>query len=132
MSYPSKNKQRTVLLKYYNKRVKELKQNKNTKFNFDKKTDFDKQIRSENESIKQLRAIENENQEMRELIDELMQNKEISTFENGKYSDTVREVYAALLSANVGVKNVEFIVRTVLDKLGGVKVGRLPKKHLLK
>jgi signal recognition particle GTPase len=37
----------------------------------------------------------------------------------------VREVYAALLSANVGVKNVEHIVRTVLNKLGGVKVGRL-------
>jgi signal recognition particle GTPase len=40
----------------------------------------------------------------------------------------VREVYAALLSANVGVKNVEHIVRTVLNKLGGVKVGRLPRK----
>jgi hypothetical protein len=30
-----------------------------------------------------------------------MENQEISTFEKGKYNDTVREVYAALLSANV-------------------------------
>jgi hypothetical protein len=43
---------------------------------------------------------------MKEIIEELMENQEISTFEKGKYNDTVHEVYAALLSANVGVKNV--------------------------
>ncbi|CAG2192103.1 unnamed protein product [Mytilus edulis] len=57
-----------------------------------------------------------------------MKNKEITTFENGKYNDTVREVYSVLLAANVGVKNVEHIVKTVLNKLGGVKIDRLPKK----
>ncbi|CAG2216853.1 unnamed protein product [Mytilus edulis] len=40
----------------------------------------------------------------------------------------VREVYAALLSLNVGVNNVEKVVRTVLEKLGGLKVERLPKR----
>jgi hypothetical protein len=54
-----------------------------------------------------------------------MENQEISTFEKGKYNDTVREVYAALLSANVGVKNVEHIVRTVLNKLGGANSPKL-------
>lgn len=56
-----------------------------------------------------------------------MKNKEI-TFENGKYNDTVREVYSALLAANVGVKNVEHIVKTVLNKLGGVKLIAFLKK----
>ncbi|CAC5387840.1 unnamed protein product [Mytilus coruscus] len=90
---------------------------------------FQDQIRKENSLLKQnLRILENENEEMKEIIEELMKNKEISTYENGKYNDTVREVYAVLLSANVGVKNVEYIVCTVLNKLAGVKVGRLPKK----
>jgi hypothetical protein len=43
---------------------------------------------------------------MKEIIEELMENQEISTFEKGKYNDTVREVYAALLSANVGRQSV--------------------------
>lgn len=133
-----KNKQRTSLLKYYNQRVNIMKQGNTTNLkqsnttkpvhdNNDKQVEH--QIREENNLLKQnLHVIENENEEMKEIIEELMENQEISTFEKGKYNDTVREVYAALLSANVGVKNVEHIVRTVLNKLGGVKVGRLPRK----
>ncbi|CAC5376945.1 unnamed protein product [Mytilus coruscus] len=83
----------------------------------------------ENLNLKQhVYFLENENEEMKERLEELMKNKEITTFENGKYNDTVREVYAVLLAANVGVKNVEHIVKTVLNKLGGVKIDRLPKK----
>ena len=133
-----KNKQRTSLLKYYNQRVNIMKQGNTTNLkqsnttkpvhdNNDKQVEH--QIREENNLLKQnLHVLENENEEMKEIIEELMENQEISTFEKGKYNDTVREVYAALLSANVGVKNVEHIVRTVLNKLGGVKVGRLPRK----
>jgi hypothetical protein len=56
------------------------------------------QIREENNLLKQnLHVLENENEEMKEIIEELMENQEISTFEKGKYNDTVREVYAALL-----------------------------------
>jgi signal recognition particle GTPase len=79
-----------------------LKQSNTTKpvhDNNDKQVEH--QIREENNLLKQnLHVLENE----------LMENQEISTFEKGKYNDTVREVYAALLSANVGVKNVEHIV----------------------
>ncbi|VDI03297.1 Hypothetical predicted protein [Mytilus galloprovincialis] len=55
-------------------------------------------------------------------------NQIVHTFHNGKYNDTVREVYDALLSLNVGVNNVEKMVRTVFEKLGGLKVERLPKR----
>ncbi|CAC5367583.1 unnamed protein product [Mytilus coruscus] len=83
----------------------------------------------ENLNLKQhVYFLENENEEMKEKLEELMKNKEITTFENGKYNDTVHEVCAVLLVANVGVKNVEHIVKTVLNKLGGVKIDRLSKK----
>jgi hypothetical protein len=51
------------------------------------------------------------------LIEALMNSNSqtIKLFEGGKYKDNVREVYLALLSMNVGVKNVEKIVQTVLE-----------------
>jgi hypothetical protein len=49
-------------------------------------------------------------------------DKIVKTFHSGIYSDTVREVYASLLSMIVGVNNVEKVVRTVL------KVDRLSKR----
>jgi hypothetical protein len=55
-------------------------------------------------------------------------DKIVKTFHSGKYSDTVREVYASLLSMTVGVNNVEKVVRTVLTKLGGLKVDLLPQR----
>ena len=55
-------------------------------------------------------------------------DKIVETFHSGIYSDTVREVYASLLSMIVGVYNVEKVVRTVLTKLGGLKVDRLPQR----
>jgi hypothetical protein len=72
--------------------------------------------------------LENENEELSEKVNELMNNKEIITFQGGKYKDTVREVYASLLASNVGVKNVEKVVKIVLNKLANVEVDRLPKK----
>ena len=72
--------------------------------------------------------LENENEELSEKVNELMNNKEIITFQGGEYKDTVREVHASLLASNVGVKNVEKVVKIVLNKLANVEVDRLPKK----
>ena len=49
------------------------------------------------------------------------------TFEHGKYSDGVRQCCLELLSMNVGVKNVDPIIRTVLSSIAGITVDRLPK-----
>ncbi|CAG2222461.1 unnamed protein product [Mytilus edulis] len=126
-----KYKQRAAMLKYYNNKVNNFKNkqvNKVISRNIEQKNEG-KQMLEENQNLKQhVYFLENENEEMKERLEELMKNKEITTFENGKYNDTVREVYAVLLAANVGVKNVEHIVKTVLNKLGGVKIDRLPKK----
>ncbi|CAG2211638.1 unnamed protein product [Mytilus edulis] len=83
-------------------------------------------------SKERIEFLENENMNLQEEITEFKMsfelNQIVQTFHNGKYNDTVREVYAALLSLNVGVNNVEKVVRTVLEKLGGLKVERLPKR----
>ena len=49
------------------------------------------------------------------------------TFEHGKYLNGVRQCFLELLSMNVGVKNVDPIIRTVLSNIAGTTVDQLPK-----
>ncbi|CAG2216054.1 unnamed protein product [Mytilus edulis] len=97
--------------------------------NLNETIDLKQTIKNSKERIE---FLENENMNLQEEITEFKMsfelNQIVQTFHNGKYNDTVREVYAALLSLNVGVNNVEKVVRTVLEKLGGLKVERLPKR----
>ena len=67
-----------------------------------------------------------ENEHLQEEIDRL-EKKRLVTFEHGKYSDGVRQCCLELLSMNVGVKNVDPIIRTVLSNIAGITVDRLPK-----
>lgn len=63
---------------------------------------------------------------LKERIEEIEMSVELdNTFYSGIHSDTLREVYASLLSMIVGVNNVEKVVRTVLTTLSGLKVDRL-------
>ena len=57
-----------------------------------------------------------------------MQDKAVETFQNGKYTDTVRDVYEDLLCMGVSAENCEKVVREVLEEMAGVTVGRLPKE----
>jgi hypothetical protein len=124
-----KYKNQSALLHYYkNLRQKEtniFEKNSTMQTKTNDVDDFlsEKQILKEN-----VIWLENENEELSEKVNELMNNKEIITFQGGKYKDTVREVYASLLASNVGVKNVEKVVKIVLNKLANVEVDRLPKK----
>ena len=67
-----------------------------------------------------------ENEHLQEEIDRL-EKERLVTFEHGKYSDGVRQCCLELLSINVGVKNVDPIIRTVLSNIAGITVDRLPK-----
>lgn len=49
-------------------------------------------------------------------LEELSQSKRVTTFNEGKLTDDVREVYATLLSMNVCVKNIDNVIKTVLEK----------------
>ncbi|VDI17302.1 Hypothetical predicted protein [Mytilus galloprovincialis] len=120
------HKQTASLLKYYRDKYRNLKKAKVTQ-NFTHKT-----CNKENIEVSSLKEkvsyLENENFILKDELEELSHSKIVTTFHEGKYTDDVREVYATLLSMNVGVKNIENVIKTVLEKLGGLKVERLPKK----
>ena len=65
----------------------------------------------------------------------LLEDETITTFENGKYIDEVREVIMDLFAKNVFMSKVNEEIPTVLQKLGGKSISRLPSKavhlHLL-
>ncbi|XP_070576213.1 putative protein tag-278 [Ptychodera flava] len=76
--------------------------------------------------------LENENQEMKEKIDELLQNEpDIKTFENGKYNDNIRQIYYDLLAHNVSIESCSAIVKSVIKNLLNVEIDRLPSKSLI-
>ena len=54
-------------------------------------------VRNLNESIE---SLENENEELKEQLDELMKNNAISLFKNGKYTKEIKMLYYDLLSLN--------------------------------
>ena len=50
-----------------------------------------------------VRSLENENEESREELDNLMNQDFVENFKDGKYSKEIRMVYFDLLSMNVSV-----------------------------
>ena len=79
---------------------------------------------------KKVAFLEDQNCRLEDQIDELLNEDYVKTFENGKYTKEVRQVYYELLSMNVSVRNCEKIIRTVLEKLGRRNIDRLPKKSV--
>ena len=86
--------------------------------------DLQKEIRQKNKTLS----------EMEQIVDEIMEKEEqvISTFENGRYNNDIRLTVYELLSMGVGSKKVADIMRTVLQRVGKLKVGRLPKPTIVK
>lgn len=67
------------------------------------------------------------NAEYKDIIKQLESStKKLTFYEEGKYTDNVRICIMELLSYNVGILNVEPIIRSVL-RLAGLKYDRLPK-----
>jgi chromosome segregation ATPase len=50
---------------------------------------------------------------VQEQIEAFLMENDVCTFKNGRYEDSVREVYQDLMTMNVGAKNVEKVVRIV-------------------
>ncbi len=57
--------------------------------------------------------------------------KAIQAFHSGKFEDGVRQCCIELLCMNVGVRNVEPIIRSVLFNCAGIDIDRLPKYSTL-
>ena len=71
--------------------------------------------------------LKEKNKELEQLTC-LLEDETINTFENGKYVDEVREVIMDLLAMNVSMSKVNEVIRTVLQKLAGKSISRLPSK----
>ena len=72
-------------------------------------------LRAEMSSLKEeIASLHLTNAELNEAIQSVMSESDISTFEDGKYTDDVRVCVYELLSLNVGVRNVAPIIRCVL------------------
>ena len=99
------------------------------------KRKYEKSNDSENDSVQsiikdlnqQIRALENEKFMLNEKIDTFL-SREICCFEKGRYKDVIRMVYEDILMMGVSTRNVERVIRLVLEKVAGIKVDRLPSE----
>ena len=77
-----------------------------------------------------VRSLENENEVLREELDNLMNQDFVKNFKDEKYSKEIRMVYFDLLSMNISVRNCEKVIPSVLERLGNIEVGSLPSKSV--
>lgn len=75
------------------------------------------------------KELKEKNKELEQLTC-LLEDETISTFEDGKYVDEVREVIMDLLAMNVSMSKVNEVIRTVLKKLTWKRLSRLPSKAI--
>ena len=99
---------------------------KNKKAN--EKNDYHSYIQSVKE---QILFLENENSELEEKI-EVFSSQKLSYFENRKYIDTTRMVYEDILLMGFSNRNVEKLIKIVLEKFPGTECDRLPKATISK
>ena len=99
---------------------------KNKKAN--EKNDYHSYIQSVKE---QILFLENENSELEEKI-EVFSSQKLSYFENRKYIDTTRMVYEDMLRMDLSTRNVEKLIKIVLEKFTGTECDRLPKATISK
>ncbi|XP_065641561.1 uncharacterized protein LOC136073625 isoform X1 [Hydra vulgaris] len=63
--------------------------------------------------------------ELQKLVS-LLDDDEVITFEDGRYSDDIRETIMKLLSMNVSINSVNEVIIVVLNKLAKKNISRLP------
>lgn len=104
------------------KKVSHIKKQKSTQAN---EIDLLKEHNAAIESC--AKELKEKNKELEQLTC-LLEEETISTFEDGKYVDEVREVIMDLLAMNVSMSKVNEVIRTVLKKLTWKRLSKLPSK----
>ena len=66
---------------------------------------------------KEVKRLTSENKELLQLVS-LLEKDEVTTFENGRYTNEVREVIMELLNLNVSLSKINQVITAVLTKLG--------------
>ena len=78
-----------------------------------------------------MQNIEDHSSELQEKLSELSSEEQIETYCKGRFSDDVRTCCYELLSLNVGIRNVEPVIRSVMKNLVHQSIGRLPSHTAL-
>ena len=80
-----------------------------------------------------LQSVEEDNIEQRNQLEKMSSSteNEIETFCKGRFNDDVRLCCYKLLSLNVGIRNVDPVIRTVLSLIAHKSVTRLPSHSSL-
>ena len=78
----------------------------------------------------QITNLESDNIQLKEQVESFLKSDDIISFEGGKYTDDIRACYYELMSMNVGLRNIESIIRSVLNKVAQKSIGRLPSYAL--
>ncbi|XP_070574015.1 uncharacterized protein [Ptychodera flava] len=82
-----------------------------------------------NDLQQQVERLQKDKAELEQLSD-ILEDKDIITFCDGKYVPEIREVVMELLSLNVSMNAVNKVITTVLSKLAKKNIGRLPSNAL--
>eukprot|EP00058_Branchiostoma_floridae_P022020 XP_002607510.1 hypothetical protein BRAFLDRAFT_69941 [Branchiostoma floridae] len=91
---------------------------------FHERTDLHAIVDTLNDKIKDLEK------EDRQLQESLMDSNTVTTFYEGRYLNEIRKVIINLLSPGASIKKVDNIINTVVTKLAGETVDRLPSQDL--
>ena len=78
-----------------------------------------------------LQSLEDHNSKLQKELNELSTEERIETFCKGRFSDDVRTCCHELLSLNIGIMNVEPVIRSVMKNLVHQSIGRLPSHTAL-
>ena len=96
-----------------------------------------KQAHTQDESskVKKLTAevhyLENQNQEMKEQIADILDGKAVKTFQDGRYSDVMCEVCYSLVAKGVSTREIGQTIQRIVKKFGHWDLERVPKKSVV-
>ena len=74
--------------------------------------------------------LENQNQEMKEQIAEILDGKAVKRFHNGRYSDVIHELCYSLLAKGVSTREVGPTIQKTLKMFANINLERFPKKSV--
>ena len=75
--------------------------------------------------------LQNENEKMKEKIEEILNGKCARTFHGCRYNDVVREVCYSLLARGVSTRDVGPIIQKILKKFAQMDIKQLPRKSVV-
>lgn len=75
--------------------------------------------------------LQNENEKMKEKIEEILNRKMARTFHGGRYSDVVWEVFYSMVARGVSTRDVGPIINKILNKFADMNIEQLPRKSVV-